>query len=240
MEEEKKPMARTRTQPSPRRVSALYDYAASATTGISTTSGPRRIEFPVAVDGQQAAWRLSEQLEALPGVLRAAVNSTAKLTQVDYDPATTDVAAIVGRARTAGYRVGTATAQLGIRGMHCASCVTTIEQALQRTAGVLSAAVNLATEQVHVEYVPGLVDTARLARAIADAGYQVREAPAPAEGAIDREEQDRAREYRTLMGKFWFAAAISVPVIVFSYPWFFPGLRDLLPRGSEMLRLVWG
>ncbi len=57
----------------------------------------------------------------------------------------------------------------------------------------------------------------------------------------DREEVARQREYRTLMRKFWVSAAISIPVVVLSYPWLFPGTQDVpwLARGSEGLLWVW-
>jgi len=68
--------------------------------------------------------------------------------------------------------------------------------------------------------------------------------PGPATTAVaptlTREEQDQAREYQTLVKKFWFAATISVPVVALSYPSFIPVLRDLLPAGSLQLRIVWG
>lgn len=44
---------------------------------------------------------------------------------------------------------------------------------------------------------------------------------------------DRQAEYRTLMRKWWFGAAVGVPTMVLSHPWLTPGLRDALPRGSE-------
>ncbi len=218
-----------------------HEVAASATTGVADTAEVRWIELPLTdLDGRHGADHLAEQLTALPGVRQALVNAKARLARVEYEPGVVNIAAIIGRIHAAGYAVGGASMQLGIQGMHCASCVTTIEEALQRTPGVLSATVNPATEQAHVQYIPGLVDSGGLIRAIEAAGYQVRQAPAPSELALDREEHDRAREYRTLMHKFWFAAAISLPVILFSYPWYFPIIGDLLPRGSQTLRLVWG
>lgn len=50
-------------------------------------------------------------------------------------------------------------------------------------------------------------------------------------------------EYRSLMKKWWLAATVSVPVIFVSYPNLFPGLRELLPMGSQQLwwaRLIMG
>ena len=46
-------------------------------------------------------------------------------------------------------------------------------------------------------------------------------------------------EYRALMRKWWFAAAVGVPTMILSYPWIFPVLEDWLPRDSDRLRLVW-
>ena len=63
----------------------------------------------------------------------------------------------------------------------------------------------------------------------------------PADIADDREEVARAREYRTLMRKFWVSTAIAVPVVVLSYPWLVPWLKDVwwLERGSDELYWVW-
>jgi Cu+-exporting ATPase len=58
---------------------------------------------------------------------------------------------------------------------------------------------------------------------------------------VDREQAAREREHRTLMRKFWVSAAVSVPVVLLSYPWLLPGLRGVpwLARGSEGLLWVW-
>ncbi|MFA5894079.1 MAG: heavy metal-associated domain-containing protein, partial [Candidatus Margulisiibacteriota bacterium] len=43
---------------------------------------------------------------------------------------------------------------ISIAGMHCASCVTSIENALRGFRGVISANVNFASEKATVEYDP--------------------------------------------------------------------------------------
>ena len=50
---------------------------------------------------------------------------------------------------------------------------------------------------------------------------------------------DSEREYRRLMRKWWFAAAVGVPTMVLSYPWLLPITRDLFPRGSDALHHLW-
>jgi Cu+-exporting ATPase len=212
-----------------------------ATASSDQTENLRRVDLPVSdIEGRQGASHLEKQLRILPGMFKVEANPTARLVRVEYDETLTSLKQIVKAAQRAGFTVGAATTQLAIEGMYCGSCVSTIEEALQKTPGVLAASVNLATEQAHIEYLPGLVNLGGLVEAIEAAGYKVGKAPAPTEAGIDREEQSQAQEYHDLMHKFWFATLISLPVIVFSYPGFFPGIGDWLPKGSETLRLVWG
>ena len=134
----------------------------------------------------------------------------------------------------------TQTARLGIDGMHCASCVARVEQELERTPGVVEAAVNLLGEDATVSYVPQTTDVAELEEAVRRAGYTPRPAPAAGEDAIERQDRDREREYRMLMRKFWVAAVISVPVVVLSYPDLF-GLDgwSFFAKGADSLWWVW-
>ena len=216
------------------------EHTISATTGVSDRGALRRIELSVAdLHGRHGATRLEEQLMVLPGVKQATANPKTGLVRIVFDPSRLQVETLVERARAAGYTLGIATTQLDIQGMHCASSVVSIEQALQRSPGVLAATVNAATQQARVEYMTGMFDRASLVQAVQEAGYQVRAEAAPTETAIDRAEQDRAREYKMLLRKFWFAAIISLPVILFSYPQLFPGLRDWLTPGSDTRRIVW-
>jgi Cu+-exporting ATPase len=62
---------------------------------------------------------------------------------------------------------------LPIEGMTCASCASAVEKALQRTDGVVEAAVNLATERAAVTYHIDRVDVAELVQAVDRSGYQV-------------------------------------------------------------------
>jgi copper ion binding protein len=64
------------------------------------------------------------------------------------------------------------TAVLRVGGMHCASCVSHVEDALTKLEGVRSASVNLMTGKAVVEYDPERVSTVALSQAIDDAGYQ--------------------------------------------------------------------
>ena len=208
----------------------------------STLGAFQYVQLPVRdIHGRQGASYLEAELKRLAGVQQVTVNAKGETLGILYDPQVVSIGTIVERIQAVGYSPGATTTVLGIAGMYCGSCVSTIERELRKTPGVLDASVNLATEQAHIEYQPGLVDLAGLTRAIEDAGYHVRETvPAAAESSVDREELDRAHEYRWLLRKFWFAVAMSAPVLLFSYPQFVPGLSDWLTPGSAQLRLIWG
>jgi P-type Cu+ transporter len=112
-----------------------------------------------------------------------------------------------------------------IEGMSCASCVAKIEHGLSAVPGVSRAAVNLATEQATVEYQPGVTDPAAIQETIRSLGYTpvMPESVLPPTlalppqggggGMAERQERKEAA-YRQLRRRFWFAAALSVPVML--------------------------
>lgn len=63
-------------------------------------------------------------------------------------------------------------ATLKVGGMTCAACVARVEKKLSKVAGVVSASVNLATEQAVVRFEPGRVTQARLLETVEAAGYE--------------------------------------------------------------------
>ncbi|NLG68312.1 MAG: copper-translocating P-type ATPase [Firmicutes bacterium] len=140
-------------------------------------------------------------------------------------------------------------ARLKVGGMHCASCATQIEDALKRTPGVVEAAVNAATGLARVVYDESTASLEAVTRAIEGAGYRVIDEATGVDGAsrdvkpptseAEPRESDEEREYRSLMRKWWFGAAVGTFTMIFSYPWLFPYLRDVFPRGSEQLRALW-
>lgn len=67
----------------------------------------------------------------------------------------------------------TTTVTLAVEGMTCASCVRTIENALNNAEGVAKAGINFATEKVTIEYDPKILDEKGLARIVEDVGYRI-------------------------------------------------------------------
>ena len=213
----------------------------------------QRIELSVAgLACAGAAAPLAKHLQRVAGVREAMVNPITERAVVVFDPGVVDVQELVRHIeQEEGVEVGRSLARwhLKVDGVTCSSCVQRIERAVERVPGVHGATVNVATDTLTVEYTPRLTDLAALRATVRAEGFDLgpvapaetpTSAETPEEAKTPAESVDaNAREFRTLMRKFWFAAAVSIPTIIFSYPPIF-GLGDLLPRGSDPLRLVWG
>jgi len=178
-------------------------------------------------------------------VTEAVVNPITQRATITFDPGAVGAEEIVHQLiETEGADVGRSIARwhLQVGGVTCGSCVARIERAVQAVPGVHNAIVNVAADSLTVEYAPRRTDLESVRTAVQGMGFQLaatrmaREEPSPDGGLAD---DPAAREYQSLLRKFWFAATISLPVILFSYPALF-GLSGILPAGSVALRLVWG
>ncbi len=188
--------------------------------------------------------KVEDALRKIDGVSVARVNLANRSAHITYDPARVKVLDLVKAIRAAGYGAGTASMRVPIKNMHCSSCVIRIELALRSTPGVIEARASALTNAVDIEYQPERTDFAAIRAAIESIGYRVAEERratkiATDAEALDPEEAARQAEYDLLMRKFWFAAAVSVPVMLLSYPDLVPGLRDWMPMGSATRRVVW-
>ena len=214
---------------------------ASATTGVSDQPvNPVRVELPVRGLGRSGGRALSHALEAVPGVRQASVNVHHARVTVDYDPDRARVADLLDAIRKAGFGTQGLAVRLKVSGLYCAECAGRIEAAIESVPGVFEATMNAATNEVKVEYAPSIGDLSTLTRAVESAGpYRAERAAEASESEMDKEALAAEREYRSLMRKWWFAAAVGLPTMFLSYPYIIPYLRDWLPRGSPQLRTLW-
>jgi Cu+-exporting ATPase len=207
----------------------------SATTGFNPGLPLARIELPVLGLKREGDGRAVEAAVAgVLGVRSAHANTGAGVVTVEYDPQRTTTAALAAALRPAGFRIGGAQTRIGIDNLRCASCVGFIEDDLRATSGVLSASVNVGTQEATIPYLPQQTTLAQLHGVIQDWGYQAR--PAVSAEPVDKQEAEHDREYRSLFRKFLFAALISLPVLITAYPQFIPFVRDW---SMATLRLAW-
>ena len=142
--------------------------------------------------------------------------------------------------------------------VHCASSAAAVAAELEGRPGVISVVGDGARHVVEVTYEPSIVTAEQLAE-WAEHGVDDQHGPdardrsdaatAPAAGTAVEGAQggvesrgsasEADQEYRSLMRRWWFAAAVGAPTMVLSYPWLIPGLRDWFPAGSGALRGLW-
>jgi len=159
------------------------------------------------------AQTIEKRLPKLKGIIYATINFAAEKAIIDYDPNVVDQKAIEDAIVEVGYRVIHQTISLKITGMTCATCVQTIEKALNKKEGIYRANVNLALETATIEYNPAQISLEGIKKVIRNVGYDVIE---PEEGVEDAEKKERDREIRSLKIKLAFSAIIAVIVEFFS------------------------
>jgi len=212
---------------------AVKDAKSMSLTGYHNGAALQHLDLPiVGMNCASCAVTVEKSIKGMPGVARASVNFSGEKASIDYDPKQTDLALIAKVINSTGYRVGGTTVEFGIRGMSCASCVNRIETALRETPGVLKASVNLSTEQAQVTYLPDLVDTQKLIKAIESTGYKAHLLIGAS--VEDRERRERKREFNRLRNRFVFASAFSIVILIFSFPEIFAFLRPI----SEHVRWI--
>ena len=112
------------------------------------------------------------------------------------------------------------TATLKLRGMSCASCANSIEDAIRSVAGVSECSVNFGVEQASVTYDPQKTNLNAIQAAVDAAGYsaQAIQEQDLLTGNDDAERQTRQAESRDLQRKVWTGGIISTILVVGSIP----------------------
>ena len=154
---------------------------------------------------------VEKALLALDGVREASVNLTTEKASVTYDPDLVTVPTMEEAIISAGYGVIRQTVSIRLGGIHCASCVQTVEKALMSLDGVYSAQVNLTTNRAVVGYDPDRVPLAKMKSVIEKAGYQY--LGFEGDAAEKQEEEMREAEIRNLRNRTLIGFAVSLPLM---------------------------
>ncbi len=193
----------------------------SSTDAIQATQAT---EFQLAIDGMTCASCVSHVEKALrkvAGVREVSVNLATELATVQADGAST-IGPLVAAVEKAGYQVRQQELTLDIEGMSCASCVSRVEKALHKVAGVQTVAVNLASEKATLT-TAGAVPVAKLIAAIKAAGY---------EASLPKLTLEASASKRPLPS--WWPVAVAA---LFTLPLVLPML--LMPFGSSWALPGW-
>jgi len=164
---------------------------------------------------------VEKSLKKVPGVQFAAVNLATESAAIEFDSGQVDVQALRKAVTDAGYGVETPTEAVTMRvdGMHCASCVASVEKALKNVPGVKVASVNLATETAHVTFDSSAASYDALAGAVDAAGYKAAaQAEESTDSGVETELEKDERKISTARRKMWFAWAGTIPIVAWMIP----------------------
>jgi Cu+-exporting ATPase len=122
--------------------------------------------------------------------------------------------------------------------MTCAACVSAVENALRGIDGVVSVAVNFATEKATIDYFPSQVGMREFKRAVKEAGYEVVEAE-QGEDIVEKEQREREKAYKELRTKVITGAVLAVPIMVLmQWHHLFGGWLHLPLQLNHLIQLV--
>ncbi|MEM2943806.1 MAG: heavy metal translocating P-type ATPase [Methanomassiliicoccales archaeon] len=178
------------------------------------------------------AQTIEEALSEIEGIDSASVNLATESANIAYDPKRVRFDDIRSTIRSAGYDVALNDITLAIKGMTCATCAQTIEEALLRLEGVHDATVNLATERARVIYDPRYVRITDIKKTIQEAGYEVLETE-----TAEREKSVREEEARRQKLLLIFSLTLSIPTFLLTMVMDFSalGMNESMMNASKII-----
>ena len=179
---------------------------------------------------------VEKSLNKLEGVEEASVNLATESATISYDEDKVSDGDLRQAVEDAGYSIAeeeTQSQTLKIEGMHCASCVSAVQQSLEELDGVREAGVNLATESAKVTYT-GDLTLQDFEKAVERAGYELlRDPEYSGESSQSKAEAKRQREQEKMdkaRSRMWWAWGATIPVILWMFAdmiWGYTFLGDL-------------
>ncbi|MAO64295.1 MAG: heavy metal translocating P-type ATPase [Balneola sp.] len=176
---------------------------------------------------------VEKSLNKLEGVEEATVNLATESATVSFIEEKVTSEDLRKAVEAAGYSLieeETQSRTLKIEGMHCASCVSSVQQALEELDGVQQANVNLATESASVTY-SGNLTLDDFEKAIERAGYELLKEES--ESGLTKAETKQKREQEKMdkaRSNMWWGWGATIPIILWMFAdmiWGYTFLGDL-------------
>ncbi|MBM3182171.1 MAG: heavy metal translocating P-type ATPase [Chloroflexi bacterium] len=177
-------------------------------------------------------------LKELPGVSNVTVNLATNKANLSYDPQRVNLTDMRRAVEDVGYAVPTAELTLDVRGMTLRQAqgdAGALEGALKELRGVQDAVVNLGLNMARVTYIPGVVSTSSMKRAVREVGYEAQERSEGVD-ALDRERQTREEEIKRQGRNLIIAGAIGLIVMIGTFYEMLGPLKAFIP---EWLSYKW-
>ncbi|WP_333597821.1 heavy metal translocating P-type ATPase [Chryseobacterium flavum] len=162
------------------------------------------------VDSEHCALIVEKGLAEVRGVKEHKVELNNRRAAISADNNEV-VADAVKAIKDLGYGVSTVKSTFPVLGMTCASCAGSAESIVKYQEGVVEAAVNFATGNLTVEYLPNMTDAVKLQKAVQSVGYDL----LIEDGAKQQEtlEAIHIQKFQKLKSKTIWAIFLSLPVV---------------------------
>ena len=130
------------------------------------------VDLPITgMSCSSCAVTVEKTLRNTNGVESASVNFANQQARITFDPEKVDIQNLTQAVQAMGYEIGNDDVELDITGMSCAGCVRTVENALKRHPGVISATVNLNNEKASVSFIHDPNLPAKLVESVKSTGF---------------------------------------------------------------------
>ena len=161
--------------------------------------------------------RIEKKVGELEGVGSVHVNFAAEVATIEFDPQKISASQFPKTIAKLGFKVPGLRRLFPVEGMTCASCVSRVEKKLASLEGVREVEVNLATEQVLIDYTPALLDFEVLRSALEEAGYHLLPVLEESEGISSQTDEERhLKHLAQLKQKLILSGLISLVVMFLS------------------------
>jgi len=161
--------------------------------------------------------RIEKKVGELEGVDSVHVNFAAEVATIEFDPQKISASQFPKTIEKLGFKIPGLRRLFPVEGMTCASCVSRVEKKLASLEGVREIEVNLATEQVLIDYTPALLDFEVLRSALEQAGYHLLPSLEESEDISSQKDEERHLKHLTqLKRKLILSGIISLAVMFFS------------------------
>lgn len=195
-------------------------------TNINKNTTEKTVTLPVSgMSCAACASRLEKGLLELDAVNSANVNLIMKNAVVVFDPNIRDISEIITKVISAGYQVTEETSDIAISGMSCAACAARAESKLKSLPGVTEASVNIATNNAHVRFIPGVITIGEMQEAIESLGFTA----SSTSNNVQEQQSDQTKGLRWQLSRFIFALVVSLPMFYMMFANIFGGNVMLNP-----------
>lgn len=196
------------------------------------------METKLEIEGMHCAScvaRVEKALKKVPGVKEVAVNLLTNSAQVELEEQI-DQLQLIKAVEDVGYKAKipeqkVASLKLSVSGMHCASCVNTIETNLKKLPGIIDVSINLSLNSANIKLEQNAVPPTEIVKKIEDLGYgaEIVEEEYAAEPSFLKNKQ-----LIDMRNRFIASLILSIPVFILAmghmapFDSWFPGFAKLL------------